>query len=179
MTPEKKRRGGASLHNKLTPEQRAQLAEWLTLQNLTYEDALELVAQQFGVKSSVDALRRFYASFAVPWQYSQASGDAEAFGDLMEGKFDEATIKRAKQLAFVMLTEKTPNVSAAKTLLKIVGDSAKLALAEKKVALDERKVTLLEAKAALADKAKGISDNEALTPEQKAAQLRALFGMAG
>lgn len=177
MTAEKKQRGGKGLFNKLAPEQREQLAEWLTLQNVTYEDALELVEQQFGVKSSVTALRRFYASFAVSWEYSRASGDAQAFGDLMEGKFDEASIKRAKQLAFSMLTDRNPNVSAAKTLLKIVGDTAKHQLAEKRLALDERKVTLLEAKAALADKAKGISDNDELTPEQKAAQLRSLFGM--
>jgi hypothetical protein len=179
MITENKRRGGKGLFNKLTPEQREQLAEWLTLQNVTYEDALELVEQQFGVKTSVTGLRRFYASFAVPWEYSRATGDAEQFGEMMEGKFDAATIKRAKQLAFCMLTDKTPNVSAAKTLLKIVGDTAKQQIAEKRLALDERKVTLLEAKAALADKAKGISDNDELTPEQKAAQLRALFGMGG
>jgi hypothetical protein len=174
---DKKQRGGKSLHNQLTPEQREQLAEWLTLQNLTYEDALELVQDQFGVKSSVGALRRFYASFAITWEYSRAAGDAEQFGSLMEGKYDAATIKRAKQLAFSMLTDRNPNVSAAKTLLKIVGDTAKQQLAEQRLELDKRKVELLEAKAALADSAKGISDDESLTPEQKAAQLRSLFGM--
>lgn len=178
MTPtDKKRRGGVNLFNKLTPAQREQLAAWLTVENKTYEEARALAGSEFGVFTSPDALRRFYSSFAVPWQYSQASGEAEAFGQLMEGKFDAATIKRAKQLAFSALTDRNPDVKTAKALLKIVGDSAKVDLAKERLSLDERKVTLLEAKAALADKAKGISDNEELTPEQKAAQLRSLFGM--
>lgn len=178
MTPtDKKRRGGVNLFNKLTPEQREQLAAWITVENKTYEEALPLVASEFGVRTSITALRRFYSSFAAPWQYSQAKDEAEAFGQLLEGNFDEATIKKAKQLAFSALTDRTPDLKTAKTLLKIVGDSAKVDIAKERLSLDERKVTLLEAKAALADKAKGISDNEELTPEQKAAQLRSLFGM--
>ena len=173
---DKKPRGDSKLDG-LTPEQKAQLAGWLTVENKTYEETRALVASEFGVFTSNDALRRFYSLFAVPWQYAQARNEADAFGNLMEGNFDAATIKRAKQLAFSALTEREPDVKTAKALLKIVGDSAKQTLAEKKVTLDERKVTLLEAKAALADKAKGISDNDELTPEQKAAQLRALFGM--
>jgi hypothetical protein len=179
MTPtDKKRRGGKkSLFNKLTPEQRVQLASWLTVENLTYKDARELVESQFGVSTSEDALVRFYSSFAVPWQYSQASDEAEAFGKLMEGNFDDATIRRAKQLAFSALTDRNPDVKTAKALLKIVGDSAKVDLAKERLTLDARKVALLEAKAALADRAKGIAGDSNLTEEQKGAQLRSLFGM--
>lgn len=139
MSGPKKTRGGDSLHNALSPEQREKLAAWLTLDNLTYEDARALVESEFGVKTSADALRRFYSSFAVPWQYAQAKGDAEAFGSLLEGKFGPATIKRAEQLAFVALTDKTPNLNAAKALLKMVGDSAKLQVARDRLSLDADK----------------------------------------
>lgn len=177
MTPtDKKPRGGVSLFNKLTPEQREQLATWLTVENKTYDEARKLVAEEFGVSTSNDALRRFYASFAVPWQYSQAAGEAEAFGELMEGKFDEATIKRAKQLAFSAITSPTPDVKTAKALLKIVGDSAKAKREETKLGLEERKVTLLEKKAAQADEAKAVTEDTALTPEQKMKRYRQIFG---
>lgn len=136
---DKKRRGGNSLHNALTEEQRVQLASWLTLENVTYKDARELVEQEWGISTSLDALRRFYSSYAVPWQYTQARGEAEDFGKLMEGNFDAATIKRAQQLAFSALTDKTPDLKTAKTLLKIVGDSAKNQLAERRLKLDAEK----------------------------------------
>lgn len=139
MSGPKKTRGGDSLHNALSPEQREKLAAWLTLDNLTYEDTRALVESEFGIKTSADALRRFYSSFAVPWQYAQAKGDADAFGTMLEGNFDDANIKRARQLAFAMLTDKSPNINAAKALLKIVGDSAKLSLARERLTLDSEK----------------------------------------
>ncbi len=176
MNARKKPRGDSKL-DALPLPQKETLSEWLTVDNLTYDEAKARVASEFGVFTTKSALCSFYSRFAAPWSYTRAAGDAEAFGALMDGKFEPAAIKKAKQLAFTALTSPQPDLKTAKTLLKIVGDSAKLDLAKEKVSLDARKVALLEAKAALADKAKGISDNEALTPEQKAAQLRSLFGM--
>lgn len=181
MTPtDKKRRGDkASLYNRLaTDERRAQVASWLTIENLTYKDARELVESQLGISTSEDALRRFYSSFAVPWQYAQASNDAESFGQLMEGNFDAATIKRAKQLAFSALTERKPDVKTAKALLKIVGDSAKHDIAKERLALDDRKVKLLEAKARKADETEGIVKDATLTPAEKEARVKAVFGIS-
>lgn len=176
MTTDKKRRGGSSLFNKLTPQQREQLASWLTIENLTYADARALLEEQFGISTSADALRRFYSSFAVGWQYSQARNEAEAFGQLMEGNFDAGTIKRAKQLAFSALTDRKPDVKTAKALLKIVGDSAKVDIAKERLSLDARKVTLLEAKAALADQAKAVTADAALTDEEKLQRYKQIFG---
>lgn len=172
----RKTRGDSKL-DALPPAQQEQLAEWLTIENLTYAEARARVAEQFGVFTSLSALQSFYARFAAPWKYTRAHGEAETFAQLMEGQFDAATIKKAKQLAFDAMANPQPDLKSAKALLKIVGDSHKLTLAEKKLTLDERKVTLLEAKAALADKGKAIAGDENLTEEQKGAQLRSLFGM--
>ncbi|MBI5693655.1 MAG: hypothetical protein HZC55_26560 [Verrucomicrobia bacterium] len=172
----RKPRGDSKL-DALSPAQQERLAEWLTIENLTYAEALVRVREEFGVSTSRSALHGFFTRVAAPWKYAQARGEAETFAGLMEGQFDAATIKKAKQLAFDAVAGPRPDLKSARTLLKIIGDTAKQQLAERRLELDTRKVTLLEAKAALADRAKGISDNSALTPEEKAAQLRALFGM--
>lgn len=161
----------------LSEEQHVQLAEWLTLENISYAQARDRVREQFGVSTSLAALQSFYSRFAAPWKYARKKEAADQFAELMEGNFDAANIKAAKSLAFDALSQPLPDVKTAKTLLKIVGDSKKLELAQEKVSLDARKVALLEQKAALADKAKGIAGNEELSDAEKAAQMRSLFGM--
>lgn len=127
MSDDKKPRGDSKL-DALNGQQQALLSEWLTVENLTYAKARERVREQFGITTTRSALCSFYARVAAPWKYARAAGEADQFADLMEGKFDAATIKRTKQLAFEALTSPTPDIKAAKALLKIVGDSAKIDL---------------------------------------------------
>lgn len=161
----------------LPEDQHTQLAEWLTVENISYAQARDRCKEEFGISTSLSALQSFYARFAAPWKYARAKESADEFAELMAGKFDEANIKKAKQLAFDALSSPQPDLKAAKALLKIVGDSAKLTIAQEKVTLEARKVKILEDKAALADQAKGIAGNEELSDTEKAAQMRALFGM--
>ncbi len=135
---QKKPRGDSKL-DALTPEQKVQLAEWLTVENLIYSKARARVLQEFGVSTTVSALSSFYSRFAAPWSYAQASGDAESFTALMSPHLEPAALKRATQLAFSALTNRKPDIKAAKALFKIVGDSAKLNLAERKLSLDADK----------------------------------------
>lgn len=159
----------------LSEQQHAQLAEWLTLENCSYAEAKKRCLEQFGVSTSLSALQSFYSRFAAPWKYARAKGAADEFAELMEGKFDAASIKAAKQLAFEALSAPSPDLKAAKALLKIVGDSAKLSLQQEKLSLDARKVALLEAKAKLADQASAIANDGQLSEEEQAAKMRALF----
>ena len=177
MSASRKIRSDAKLFG-LSEEQQEKLASWLTIENKSYDDVRTLVACEFGVKTSVGALHAFYTSFAAPWKYARAAGEADTWAELMEGRFDAATIKRAKQLAFESMSGPTPDLKSAKALLKIVGDSAKIDLQQQKLGLDARKVALLEAKAALADQAKAVTDNTELTAEQKLERYRQIFGGA-
>lgn len=79
----RKVRGGVSLHNRLTPAQRQQLAAVLTVGNFTYNQARTFVREGYGIRTSEDALARFYGSFAVRWQHS--SNANQVFDDLMSG----------------------------------------------------------------------------------------------
>lgn len=162
----------------LSPEQQEQLNTWLCVENLSYADAKERVYAEFGVTTSVGALQHYYASTAVPWKYTRSKGAADVIAALTEGNFDEATVRRAKALAFDLLSGPAPDVEAAATLLKIVGDSAKLALAEQKLGLDRRKVALLESKARQAEEAEGVTRNTALSPEERDRRMREIFGLA-
>lgn len=134
----RKPRGDSKL-DALPPEQQERLAEWLTIENLTYAQAQARVQEEFGVSTSRSALHAFFTRVAAPWKYARARGAAEDFAGLMEGRFDEATVKRAKQLAFDALSSPQPDLKSARSLLKIVGDSAKLQLQARELELSIEK----------------------------------------
>jgi hypothetical protein len=157
-------------------EQQEQIASWLTIENLSYETVRAKIAKELGVQTSAGALHSFYSTFAAGWKYSRAKGEADAFAQLLDGRFDEATTKRVQQLAFECLAGPQPDLKAAKTLIKIVGDTHKLTLQQQRLELDARKVALLEKKAAQADEAKAVTDDSALTAEEKLARMRQIFG---
>lgn len=161
----------------LSEEQHAQLAEWLTVENVSYAEAKKRCAEQFGITTSLAALQSFYSRFAAPWKFARSREQADTIAELMEGKFDAASIQRARQLAFESMVGPRPDLDAAKALMKIVGDSAKLALAQEKVSLEARKVKLLELKAAQADSARAIAGDQALTAEEKELRIRQVFGL--
>lgn len=161
----------------LPPAQREQVSTWLSAENRSYAETVKLIGAEFGVRTSVGALQAWFSQVERPRQYAQAKGLADNFATLLEGKFDDANIKLAKQLAFEELSRPDRSVSTAKALLKIVGDSAKLQLAKQKVDLDARKVALLELKAAQAAQAEAVTKNGELTPEQKNARMREIFGI--
>lgn len=176
MSPRKKPRGDSKL-DALSPAQKEQLSDWLIEENLTYAQAKARVQEEFGVSTNTSALCSFYSRWATPRKYAQSRDAAEEFSQLMEGKFDEATIKAAKQAAFDALTSPQRDLKAAKSLLKIVGDSSKLTLAQEKVSLEARKVALLEQKAAQADAASKVMQDESLTPAQREARVKEALGL--
>jgi hypothetical protein len=134
----RKPRGDSKL-DALPPEQQERLSEWLTVENLTYAEAQARVREEMGVSTSRSALASFYGRVAAPWKYARARGVAENLAGLAEGKFDEASIKVAKQLAFDALSGPQPDLKAAKTLFKVVGDSAKLKLQARELELSIEK----------------------------------------
>lgn len=135
MDRKRKARSDAKLLS-LPDETKVQIATWLTYENKSYKAVRLLVRKEFGLTTSNGALHHFFGAFAAPWKYAKAAGAADEFANLMEGKFDAASIKLARQLAFDALAAPTPDLRTAKTLLKIVNDSAKQAVQERRLALD-------------------------------------------
>ncbi len=162
----------------LSEEQRAQLVEWLTVENIAYGEARTRCTKQWDFTPSLTALKEFYSEVAAPARNARAEREAEALAAIMAGRYEDATIRRARQMAFEAMSGPQPDVKLAKDLLRIVGDAANHSLRERKYELDVRRVAVLEQKAKLADDAKSIAADNSIDLEEKAAQLRALFHLA-
>ena len=166
-----------SLSAKLTEPQRNQLREWLGVDGIKYDEAVDRVRDEFGVKTSATALCEHYQSVVMPWKYARARDVAADFDKLADGKFDDATRKRIAQLAFEIASSPRPDIDALSALSKILGDTAKLKLQQQKLTNDSRRVALLEKKAAQADAAKEVTKSLDLTPEQRDEKLKEIFGL--
>jgi hypothetical protein len=164
----------------LSPEIKAQLRTWLVDENKSYEDVRDLLYQDFNAKVGVGAVGRFYNSDCFALRSSEAKEFAEQVASELQTtgtSFDEATIALVKQKAFERAYARNGNLDELATLAKILGDSAKLELKRKDQQLTERRIVILETKAAQADAAKSITGDTKLSDSEKAAQMRALFGM--
>jgi hypothetical protein len=84
--------------------------------------------------------------------------------------WDDKIVERTKQLAFEFLSEDAPDPEAIKALLDALTKA-------NKQALDREKFEEAKRKALLADKAKEVSDDTALSAEEKQARLKQIFGM--
>lgn len=178
-TPAKKARSDAGIKGaQLSAEQKEALATWLIDENMSYKDARARLAEQCGVFVKSDStVSDFYHSFALPWKYARSKGVADEFEKLAEGKFEEAALKRMKQLFFETASAPGADLKSLKTFAKILGDSHKLTLNQQRLELDKRKVRILEAKAAMADEASKIANDKSLSEEEQGARMRALFRM--
>ncbi len=164
----------------LNPQQKAQLRTWLVDENKSYTDVQALLRDDFNVRVGITAIQRFYASDCFSLRSSEAKEFAEMVADELKNSgdhFDEATLALVKKRAFERAYARDGDVEELALLAKIIGDSAKLELKRKDQQLVERRIVILEQKAAQADQAKSIAGNESLTDAEKAAQMRALFGM--
>lgn len=165
----------------LNSEQKAQLRTWLVDENKSYEEVRTLLHDDFNVRVGITAIQRFYASDCFSLRSSEAKDFAEQVVEELKASgqsFDMATLALVKQKAFERAYAKNGNIDELATLAKILGDSAKLELKKKDQQLAERRIAILEKKAAQADAAKDITGDEKLSDTEKAAKMRALFGIA-
>jgi len=170
-TSQRKPRSDSALH-RLPVAKREAIADWLVVENVSYQAAVGRVAEPFGVKVSVAAMQRFYGRFALPWRAAQAGAVAGALCAGREGKIEEATQRQLKVLAFEALVAREPDVRVAATLLKLVDNAARTELLRQKVSLEERRVAVLE------QAHPPEPEREELTLEEKEDRIRAVFGMA-
>ncbi len=156
-------------------EQQEQIAAWLTIENRSYAEVVKACQEQFGMKVSTGALVNFYQTFAAPMQKARSAEFADEFAKLLGGDYDKASLERARQLAFEAMMSPRPDIGTAKALLKVIGDSAKIAIQQERLSLDARKVALLEQKAAQADAAKGVLQDKTLSDEERNQRMRSIF----
>lgn len=176
----KKPRSDAKLLG-MPPHYQQALIRWLTEDNMSYVEARARLKEEYSVSTSLAALSQFYTTQCFSLRYSQAREVADTVAEEMAQspeKFDEATIALIKQKAFERAVAKDGNLDELAILAKMLHDSKKLQIKEGDQKIAERRMALLERKAEAYDKAKGVLENKELTEEEKAAKMRALFGMA-
>lgn len=165
----------------LPPAQKAQLRTWLIDENRAYEEVVPLVREHFGVRTSTGALSKFYRTHC----FSLRSSQAREFAEQVEGelrsqgpaKFDEATLALVRQKAFERAYSREGSIDELAILAKILADSSKLELKRQELGLTERRVKLLEQKAAQADAAEAVTRSTTLTPTEREAKLKEIFGL--
>lgn len=164
----------------LSPEIKAQLRTWLVDENKSYTDVQALLRDDFNVRIGITAIQRFYAKDCFSLRSTEAREFAEQVAaELANGgeSFDAATLALVKQKAFERAYARDGNIEELATLAKIIGDSAKVELKKRDQQLAERRIAILEKKAAQADDAKAVTADSTLTPAQREAKLKEIFGL--
>jgi hypothetical protein len=185
-----------SFEAKLQPNQVAAIERWLFTESppLTYDQAVERIWQDFGLRVSVSGLRRFYVRTAErrlrEATMERVIARAQTANAVVEecernpAPFQKAVLELVARIAMerAMEGDKALDISELRDLClmalaprKEEREDRKVELAQDRLELDRKKLALLEAKEA---SAKRVIEDEALTPEQKQQKLRAVFGMA-
>lgn len=156
---------------------RLETEERLTLEQIKERLATPLDQGGFGLRASVTTISEFLrhertAAFRARLQ------DKAAMASGLEGTISEEDRARIDQSIFDGLREMIlDTVSTGQVDAKDAKALVGLILKSQQQALDARKVAILEQKAADFDAARDIMDNDHLSEEEKAAMVRAKFGL--
>jgi hypothetical protein len=155
-----------SLFCRLKPAQREELLEMLCETGASVDTALKKCAS-WGVKTSAGAVSRFYSVHAFAWRLDRAKAIAEATSQISPQAIEEQKSRLLSQKIFEAISDLDcpPKVLIALRGLEL--KAATLHLAERRVKVLEAQLS--EGKAALTD--------QALTPKQREAKLREVFGL--
>jgi hypothetical protein len=172
---------------------REELDQWLTVDNLSYDDALAKLKAVWPVDvraPSRSALARWAegrrqeqvldriaksAASARQVQDTLAANPGDAYASLLgligQAAF-EMRMKAGDELSIDTLKDLAQVVQVG---LAARNEEAKLRLREQEIGLKERRIVLLERQSA---EATDVVRDTALTPEQKMARFREIFGLA-
>lgn len=158
------------------PESRVLALRDMMLAGKGHRELFDWLALECGVTCSPSALTAFYKRHCAPVvrerrQFSVMK--AEALGEAMAAdpvSWDEKIVERTKQLAFEFMSGDQIDPDAVKALLDALTKA-------NKQSLDREKFEEAKRKALQAEKAQEVTGNEALTPEEKQARLKQIFGM--
>lgn len=152
------------------------LADWL-LGGMPYYEAQRQVKDQFGVEvKSLKSFSAFWQAVCGPLllvrrnQARTVAGEIAREAEARPGQFDQATIDALKQKAFELSISPQARPKDVKALFMLV-------LKARDQDLTERKVAILERKAAQADEASAAVGDGKLSPAEKEARLKQIFGI--
>ena len=141
-------------------------------QPMTLEAICVEIPRLYQVSCSMGALSNFYKWLRLKRRMEEAKSRSQQVVEELarDGRMSTEELMEAGQMVFASETLDNGNVKAFVQLLKIRNDS-------KRLEQESRRIALLEKKAALLDEAKTVSDDDALTPEEKAQRMKQIFRM--
>lgn len=140
----------------------------------SYAEVKSWLKAEHGIATSTGSLSQFYSWFPLSRRLEQASAFADTLKDqiaqlpAMNGRAEE--LSDITQIAFEMQAAQEQDGELFYNLRK-------LRLKERDQKLVERRVKLLEQKAAQADAAQTVTADAALSPAEREAKLKAIFGL--
>jgi len=160
----------------LTPDQREELMVSYHTSALGVDEACELASEMSGRAVSRSMFASWYHNQRASWLIAQATARADEAAAASPADVDEKRSLAIRRAAFVASMDQ---LSADEVAALERNDIArrKLALDERRLALDEAKFEEAKKRAAQADAAENVTKDEALTPEQREARLREIFGL--
>ena len=176
----RKPRSDARLRN-LPEELRDELVRRLVIEGERYADVRDWLAKEHDVKTSTGALSEFWNTDCLSFKLSRARTAADAVKDQLTAArpdFDKATIGLISQRAFELIAAPGASADDVARLIGAINDAHRVDLKREELTISKAKLKLLQDKASLADKAKGELENVKLTPEEKMARIKAVFGIA-
>ena len=168
----RKARGDSKLDT-LPPGQLAELTQGL-LCGWTYVATLDWLKVECGVSVSLSSLTPFYSRHVEPIllerkKFAALSANTLAKLAAESDAFDAAAIGELKEYAYRLIRDPESDPEETRkwmeTLIKAQAGSR-----------DDRKLKMLEAKAAQADAAEKVSNNGAMSAEEKQSRMKEIFG---
>lgn len=182
----KKPRSDSKLLN-LPPEKMAWLADQL-LGGLPQHKVLALLEKEHHVKSSNAALSRFFDAVCVPIMLERrhlAVAQSRAVLDDAKkhpGQFSQATVESLEALATRLVNSPNPDPKEVAMILGTLIDFYKKAQGDQKIEAQREALKLAREKFEAAMKrdaaTREVLGNEELTPEQKEARIKQVFGIS-
>ena len=139
----------------------------------TYRKIQELLPKRFGLSASLSTLSEFYPWLRQKRRMEAARKRAEQAKRQLLDQNPDASPEELERLGQMIFTSETVEDGDIKGFVALL----KASNTRRKLQLEERRIKILEEKAARADKAEDIIQDDNLTEEEKAANMRALFGM--
>lgn len=165
----------------LPPERQEQIADYARTHSL--EDTVQWLRTD-GVRTSRSRLSVWLSSFCLRQAFRQAANSTEEFREFLKADIPDIDPEELDRRAAIHFQAEAMKAGDPETYLsfatarhKAKMDAVKAAQKDKSLELDARRLSLLEKKAAQADAAKATLGDERLSPAQKQARMREIFGM--
>lgn len=139
----------------------------MLLSGSSYKAVQERLAED-GIKLSQEAIRRYYHTQILPARLARQNRTAEELNKIAIAGVDEATMRAIRSAALDLAASPSCDPKALSILVNLI-------LKAEQLDQDKRRLKILESKAAQADAAKQVTQST-LTPEERDAKLRSIFG---